>query len=202
MALQGYTVRKSERSLIKDFIETNHYSQSINGCIADFCYTLHNPSGDTVGAMFFGRMAMANQWKRYAKTESDAIELRRLCCVDDTPKNAESFFISRAIKLLKKEWFGSIIVSYADSEYGHEGTIYKASNFKHEGTIKGAKVIFYNGKRYHDKTIRTKYKGVLKPFAAKIKAALDSGEAFYRNTKGKHVYTMTIRKTKQQGGTE
>jgi len=42
--------------------------------------------------MFFGRMAMANQWKRFAKIPGDVIELRRLACVDDTPKNTESFF--------------------------------------------------------------------------------------------------------------
>ncbi len=63
---------------------------------------------------------------------------------------------------MKKEWNGDIVVSYSDLEYGHEGTIYQASNFEKIGKIKGAKKINYNGKLYHDKTIRTKYKGKLK----------------------------------------
>lgn len=190
MALQGWTVSRVSRKEITDFIETWHYSKSINGCIADFCYALFDPEGNMKGAMFFGRMA--NQWKRFGESSDDVIELRRLCCVDDTPRNSESFFIGRAIRFLKKDWGGKTIVSYADKEYGHEGTIYKASNFKMVGEIKGAKVIIYNGKRYHDKTIRTKYKGKLKPFANKIKEALESGEAVYKKTKGKFTYVYEL----------
>lgn len=144
--------------------------------------------------MFFGRMAMANQWKRFSNRQDDVIELRRLCCVDNTPKNAESFFISRALKLLKQDWPGRIVVSYADKEYQHLGTIYKASNFQQFEDIHGARVIIYQGKSYHDKTIRTQYKGKLKPFAAKIKTALTSGQAFYKNTAGKYTYVYLLRK--------
>ena len=87
-------------------------------------------------------------------------------------------------------------MSYADKEYGHTGTIYKATNFKMVGEIKGARVIVYNGKLYHDKTIRTKYKGKLKPFAKKIKDALEDGTAFYKKTKGKYTYVYNLRKKK------
>lgn len=194
MALEGYTVVKTTRKEITPFIETWHYSKSINGCISDFCYALLNPDGEMVGAMFFGRMAMANQWKRFSSSETDVIELRRLCCIDNTPKNAESFFIGKSLRLLKKEWGGSIVVSYADKEYGHQGTIYKASNFERLEDVSGAKVIFYNGKKYHDKAIRTKYKGELKPFARRLKDALESGEAFYKTTAGKCTYVYKLRK--------
>lgn len=85
-----------------------------------------------------------------------------------------------------------VVVSYADKEYGHQGTIYKASNFKMVGKIKGAKVIIYNGKQYHDKTIRTKYKGELKPFAKRIKEALDNGDAYYKKTAGKVTYVYFL----------
>ena len=54
------------------------------------------------------------------------------------------------------------------------------------------KVIIYNDKLYHDKTIRTKYKGKLKPFAQRIKTALDSGLAKYATTKGKHIYLYKL----------
>lgn len=85
-----------------------------------------------------------------------------------------------------------IVVSYADLEYGHEGTIYKASNFKMVGKIKGARVIMFDGKRYHDKTIRTKYNGDLKPYAKRIRAALEAGEAFYKTTAGKMTYIYQL----------
>lgn len=192
MALQGWTVKRATRQEVRDFIETWHYSKSINGCIADFCYAPMDEQGEMKGAMFYGRMAMANQWKRFGNSESEVIELRRLCCVDKTPKNAESFFIGRSLKLLRKEWGKGLVVSYADKEYGHGGVIYKASNFKQLEDIKGAKVIMHNGKRYHDKTIRTKYKGELKPFAKRIKDALECGEAYYKETAGKCTYVYQL----------
>ena len=143
--------------------------------------------------MFFGRMAMANQWKRFAQRPEDVIELRRLCCVDETPKNTESFFIGRALRMLKKEWNGTVVVSYADKEYGHSGVIYRASNFTMTGEIMGARVIVYKDKPYHDKTIRAKYKGSLKPYALKLKDALSAGTAYYKETKGKYTYEYVLR---------
>ncbi|APD17809.1 DNA modification [Vibrio phage JSF4] len=193
MALQGYYVKLVERKDIRDFIETWHYSQNINGCIADYCFALYSPQHEMVGAMFYGKMAMANQWKRFSDKPENVIELRRLCCIDDTPRNTESFFIGKTLKLLRKLWCkNGIVVSYADKEYGHEGTIYKASNFKDFGDISGARVIIYNGKRYHDKTIRTKYKGELKPFSKKIKDALLTGEEYYVKTAGKKTYVYYL----------
>ena len=192
MALRGWTVKRVTRQEVRDFIETWHYSKSINGCIADFCYALTDSEGEMKGAMFYGRMAMANQWRRFGDSESEVIELRRLCCVDDTPKNAESFFIGRSLKMLRREWGRGLVVSYADKEYGHGGVIYKASNFKQLEDIKGANVIMHNGKRYHDKTIRTKYKGELKPFAKRIKDALECGDAYYKKTAGKCTYVYQL----------
>lgn len=192
MALDGWKVERVNRVFIKDFIESWHYSGSINGCISDYCYALFNPKGELCGAMFYGRMAMANQWKRFSESPDDVIELRRLCCIDDTPKNAESFFIGRTLRMLRKDWGKGTVVSYADKEYGHGGVIYRASNFKMIGEIKGARVILWNGKRYHDKTIRTKYKGKLKPFALRVKNALENGEAFYKNTAGKYTYIYSL----------
>lgn len=193
MALQDYQVKQVSRADIKDFIETYHYSNSINGCIADYCFALYSPGGEMVGAIFYGRMAMANQWKRFSDVPDNVIELRRLCCIDDTPRNAESFLIGRSLRLLRRLWNNrGIVVSYADKEYGHQGTIYKASNFEMVGEVKGANVIYWNGKRYHDKTIRTKYKGELKPFAMRVKAALESGEAYYKKTSGKYTYVYKL----------
>lgn len=201
--LGGWYVLRKERKEIKDFIEEHHYSKSINGCIADYCYALYSPDGVIKGAMFYGRMAMANQWKRFSDSPDNVIELRRLCCVDSTPKNTESFFIGKSIKMLRKDWNSKgIVVSYADKEYGHQGIIYKASNFDMVGEISGAKVIVWGDKRYHDKTIRTKYKGELKPFAKRVKDALESGEATYKTTAGKYTYVYHLDKRKRKADNE
>lgn len=195
-SVKEFTVKSVSRKDIEQFVIENHYSKSINGCIADYCYALYD--GDKmIGAMFYGRMAMANQWKRFSDTPENVIELRRLCCIDDTPRNTESYFIGQSIKLLRKEWNpaskGRLIVSYADKEHGHSGTIYKASNFEMVGEIAGAKVIDFEGKIYHDKTIRTKYNGILKLFAQRVKDALASGEAVYRKTAGKYTFVYRLK---------
>ncbi len=192
MLIRDMSVHLCARSEISKFIEKYHYSESINGCISDYCFKLvHNDV--IIGAMFYGKMAIANQWRRFGDNEKDVIELRRLVCIDDTPKNTESFFIGYTLRWLKKNTDLKIVVSYADQEHGHCGIVYRASNFNYLGFKKGAKVIVYNGKHYHDKTIRTYYKGKLKPYAAKIKDALENGSAFSKTTAGKHCYTYNLR---------
>lgn len=196
--LKDWTVNRVSRQEITGFIEMWHYSHSINGCMTDYCYALFDGE-EMLGAMFFGRMAMANQWRRFGGSADDVIELRRLCCTDGAPKNTESFFIGKALKLLSREWGGRVVVSYADREHGHSGTIYRASNFKEEKPIPGAKVIVWGDRQYHDKAIRTKYKGELKPFAKRIREALEDGRAYYRKTAGKHTFVYHLDRGKRHG---
>lgn len=194
-----FEVKLVNRKDISAFIETNHYSGSINGCIADYCFALYR-DGLMIGAMFYGRMAMRNQYRRFADEEKDVIELRRLCCVDDTPKNTESYFIGKTLRWLQQNTDIKIVVSYADKEYGHQGTIYRASNFTLEGERPGAKVIMFNGKSYHDKSIRTKHNGVLKPFAKRLVEALMNGRAVYKTTAGKICYVYDLSKHRKRKG--
>ena len=57
------------------------------------------------------------------------IELNRLWVHDDMPQNTESWFVSRALKMMPPR----IIVSYADLKFGHTGYIYRALNFHYAG---------------------------------------------------------------------
>ena len=185
--VSSYKVELCERKEVKDFIEKWHYSKNINGLKSDYCFKLMD--GDKlIGAMIYGGVAMAGVWKKYVEKESDLTELRRLCCIDDTPKNTESYFIGSTLRWIKNNTEVKKVISYADPTYKHTGVIYQASNFKHIGMTAKGRVIYYNGKRYHDKTIRTKYKDGLKPYAQKIKDALESGEAKYVKTEGKYIY--------------
>jgi len=185
--VKTYKVELCNRNEIADFIEEWHYSKNVNGLISDYCFKLLD--GNTlIGGMIYGRIAMAGVWRKYASNETELTELRRLCCIDDTPKNTESYFIGHTLRWLKKNTSIKRVISYADATYGHKGIIYKASNFMYCGMTAKGRVIMYHGKRYHDKTIRTKYKGKLKPYAVKIKEALIKGDAEYVNTLGKYIY--------------
>lgn len=186
-----YIVKPCKRAEIRDFIELWHYSKSINGLMSSYCFKLTDDAR-IVGAIMFGKLAMANAWRKYAAQEGDILELRRLVCIDNTPKNTESYFIGYCLRWLKKHTDVKIIISYADPNYGHRGTVYKATNFTASGMTAPGKIIVWNGKKYHDKAIRTKYKGRLKPFAQELKNALENGEAHYVAQKPKIIYTKEL----------
>lgn len=61
--------------------------------------------------------------------KSNVYELTRLWIKDGTPKNTESYIIGNTLKLLDKE----IIVSFAEIQQGHVGTVYQATNFLYCG---------------------------------------------------------------------
>ena len=92
MSVKKYLVKCCHRKEITTFIETWHYSKNINGVISDYTFKLIDKD-QIIGAMIYGRIAMANVWKKYVNSRNELIELRRLCCIDDTPKNTESYFI-------------------------------------------------------------------------------------------------------------
>lgn len=57
------------------------------------------------------------------------IELNRLWLDDELPRNSESWFVSRTLRMLPPR----IVVSYADPVHGHYGYIYRALNFHYAG---------------------------------------------------------------------
>lgn len=187
----NYIFSKCDRKEIVSFIEKNHYSHNMNGVMSDYCFKITD-NNDIVGAMVFGKLGMAGVWKKYGNNQDEVIELRRLVCIDDTPRNTESWFIGKALNWLLKNTAIKTIISYADMTHGHEGIIYKASNFQHLGITSKGKMISWNGKLYHDKAIRTTYNGKLKPYAQRLKNELDLGNAVYVNTLGKHIYKYSL----------
>jgi hypothetical protein len=193
MSVKNYVIKLIDRKVAKPFVEKWHYSKNINGLRISYCFGLYD-NNNLIGVSIFGSPAMNNQASKWNPSNpKKLLELRRLCCIDETPKNTESYFIGRCLKWLRKNTDIEVIISYADMTYNHEGIIYKATNFKHVGFTPGGRVIMYQGKRYHDKTIRTKYNGRLKPFAQRIKDALETGEAYYTKTEGKHIYYYKLK---------
>lgn len=192
MKVKEFIVEPCDRKEIRDFIEKWHYSQSINGVMTTYCFKM-TYNGGLIGGMLYGRLGMANTWKKYVDSENKLLELRRLCCIDDTPKNTESYFIGKTLRWLKNNTNVEKVVSYADIDHNHKGVIYMASNFEYLGTTSKGRRIKHGDRIYHDKAIRTKYNGRLKPFAQKLKTALEEGEAHYIESQGKHIYLYDVR---------
>jgi len=196
-AVKSFTVKEITIQEATPIIKQWHYSKSTNGLMVSYCFGLFCDDV-LIGAMIYGKMGMANAWKKYADDPNDVLELRRLACIDLTPTNTESYFIGKTLRFLKKNTTVKLIVSYADTYHNHEGVIYKASNFKHHGFTSPGKIILdADGRTYHDKAIRTTYTnkyGIkdLKPFAKRLKESLELGDARYVNTPGKHIYCYQL----------
>lgn len=198
MGLQGYRVEPIRYETAKVFIEINHYSKSCNGLKISQCFGLYAPQPQffgipkLVGAMIYGSPGMNKQAKKYnPKNPDKVLELRRLACIDDTPKNAESFFISKTLRWLTKNTDIEVVISYADPNFGHEGIIYKASNFKLIGKTAPGMVLMIDGKRYHDRTLRNP-----KPYAQVIRNRVASGDAKIQTltTLPKNIYIFQLRR--------
>jgi len=134
--LDTYRVAKADTASSKAFVKQHHYSGGIhNGPMTYGLYRLSDnelvgvcafatPSSEAVCASVFG-----GEYKR------SVTELHRLVLLDDVPHNAESFFISRALKLLRDDRPNySAVLSFADTTEGHLGTIYQATNALYLGT--------------------------------------------------------------------
>ena len=80
-------------------------------------------------------------------------ELSRLCIHPNTQQeeyNITSWFVSRAIKRLRKETEVRAIISYADSDL-HGGTIYRACNFKYCGLTETRKDFYFSDGTKHSR---------------------------------------------------
>lgn len=194
--VKDFIVKPTTIQYVRDFVETWHYSNNVNGLRISHVFGLFYQD-QLIGAMIYGPLGMANTWKKYVNAENEIVELRRLCCIDDTPKNTESYFIGKTLRWLKKNTDYKMVISYADTFHNHAGIIYRASNFEYHGLTAKGRVIDHQGKIYHDKCIRTYHVDTqgnkrLKPFAQKVKDALETGEAKYIETPGKHIYIYSL----------
>jgi hypothetical protein len=105
-------------------------------------------------------------------------ELSRLCVHPDTQSdehNITSWFVSRAIRQLRKDTEVKAIISYADSNF-HNGTIYRACNFAYAGLTDAKKDFYYADGTKHSR--------------GKIKGA----EGEWKDRSRKHRYVMMFDK--------
>ncbi len=139
-----FIIERSSKQQIKNILYTYHYLKDeskdfksgynyglysdevlrVNGCLGACIFTKIPVPEIAVGAFGLPRDKQDGLW-----------ELSRLCIHPETQKaeyNITSWFVSRCIKMFRKDIDVKAILSYADSAH-HEGTIYKATNFKYYG---------------------------------------------------------------------
>lgn len=154
MALEDYSVARIGSKLGRDFIIEHHYTHGCHN--GPMCWGMFNPSGELIGVCAFATPSSeAVRASVFGPDfKSSVTELHRLVILDNTPKNAESWFVSRALSGLvdyKPQYGGGAVLSFADPAEGHVGTIYQALNALFCGSGGGA--TFYRdpatGKLHH-----------------------------------------------------
>ena len=120
------------------------------------------------------------------------LELRRLVCIDDTPKNTESYFIGKTLRWLKKYTDKEVIVSFADQHYGHTGVIYKATNFEYYGETAKGSILMVDGKEMHSRSLNQ----LDRPYGRELNRRYKAGDEniFWKKTEPKHIYVYYLNK--------
>jgi hypothetical protein len=197
MALQGYWVQETTfNHTVRKFLKRWHYSDYVNiQAKHTFCLFREGNFGipEMVGVCVYTRPAGPTAGQSYYPEAPDKVlELRRLCLIDETPKNAESFFVSRSIKWLKGNTDWEFILSYADMEQGHSGVIYRASNFEYQGLTGVGKTLEVDGKRFHIRTLSM----LDRPYGVEINRRYKEKDPNVKvlETLPKNIYTYKLKK--------
>jgi len=196
MALEDYWVDPISFQSLRPFIEKWHYSHSVKGLHVSHCFALFRPGPkfgfpEMVGGAIFGKPAMNTQSERWCPADPEKmVELRRFACIDNTPKNTESYFLGYILRWLKSNTDLEVVIAYADPDFGHDGTIFLASNWILVGVTQPGQILIVDGERYHDRTLR-----VDKPYAKKIQERLSMHDEGVRieDTSAKRIYLYRLK---------
>lgn len=129
VASRNYEIKRIGCKEAKEYIIKNHYSHGCHNGPSP-CYGLFD-SQILIGVLMFATPCSENvRSSVFGKEHKDSVtELHRLHILDVTPKNTESWFISRCLNNLKQDKPQiKAVISFSDTTIGHEGTIYKATN--------------------------------------------------------------------------
>ena len=127
--------------------------------------------------------------------KTDVIELNRLCLIFNRINEA-SLLVGRSLKMLPKN---KIVISFADTNMKHVGTVYQACNFSYHGLSAKRTDWKVKGKEHlHGQTIADEFRGVKN----RAQAMRDKyGDDFYlaqRSRKHRYIYIVGSKRYKKE----
>jgi hypothetical protein len=137
-----------------DVVIKNHYLHRKASC--SFAFGLFDRhTNKLLGVICYGTPSSSSLRQGICGFEekNNVIELTRLWIDDSTVRCAESFLIGNTIPLVDKE----IIVSYAEIQQGHRGTVYQATNWIYTGLSAKRTNWIIKGIDKHSQTLADKY---------------------------------------------
>lgn len=170
-----YPIRCEEA---KPIIINNHYSHKWTSC--RYAYGVYYDKR-LIGCLVYGPPVGRQTFTSITKTiqfdRSEIMELTRLWISDGYGTNIESYAIGKSFKYLKRAGV-RVLISYADPQEGHNGSIYQATNWLYQATnwlYQGTNIrlaIAYkyniNGEILHSRTVSARYGSVKDDVLRKI----------------------------------
>ena len=104
-----------------------------------------------VGVIMYGRGANNNIASPYGLNQTEAVELVRIAMMYHTC--SVSKVISLSLNIIKRQSPGlRLIISYADPDQSHVGTVYQAGNWIYTGASQAQREVMFHGKVMHKRT--------------------------------------------------
>lgn len=209
-----HAVRPLNKSVAAAFITKHHYTHKPSSCrYALGLYVIENEhlffsgaSEKLIGVMTYGHPVSNRAIGSITKTQQlgldNVLELTRLVCLDGYGKNLESYFIGQSFHWLKQNAPEvKVLISYADPEQTHTGTIYRATNWLYQGCGQTKLMpdyslkLFEDGEWIHSRTVAAKFgHKAIESLAQKI------GHTFWRKeetSKHRYIYFLCNKKEKK-----
>lgn len=185
-----YHGRDLNKTLI-EFVQKHHYKKSARSMKQRHIFSLWYEDL-LCGVAIYGQPCGRTVENKHGL---GTLELRRFCLINEAPFNSETWFLSRTVKFLKGQHVPKLI-SFADTNRGHEGTIYKASSWEFIGQEEYRQQILKIGRR--SVSMREVYQkskdGSYKPAALKYQQLKAEGKAKAILTKAKNIYIFNLDK--------
>jgi hypothetical protein len=151
-------VAQIDNALANEIVEREHYLHRKIYLGRNISYGVTYDDIDGLGVLMFGYPVFHTKKYLVGPEEplrnGELVELCRVWLPDAFPSNSETAAIGKAIKFLRKDWpelhndgerrwlpVPRAIISLADTEFTHQGTIYLAANFKYLGWVHGRKAV-------------------------------------------------------------
>ncbi len=149
---EDYRIKTIDYKTAMNIVIEKHYLH--RKCPCSFAFGLFKDEV-LVGCIIYGTPASSSLRQGICgfNEKENVIELTRLWLDDCVPKNGESYLISNTIKYIDKE----IVVSYAEINEGHIGTVYQASNWIYTGLSAKRTNWIVEGINKHSHTLADKY---------------------------------------------
>jgi len=142
--------------IVHDIVAQRHYLHSMPAA-ARKCFGIYFDN-ELTGAVVFTSGARQGYKLLSAAKPQEVATLARLWLIDDLPKNAESRVIGIVLRYLSRQTDWKLLLSYADPNAGHVGTIYKATGWIYLGQQEPSSYLdLGDGKLLHPRTVYERY---------------------------------------------